>query len=80
MQPEETCLMFRAGDSDDLAAAMRRIANDPVLAARLTASAPVAHDSLYIGMEWTALMDAYLSDPQNQTGWVQQNSMTALGL
>ncbi len=80
LQPEETCLMFRAGDSDDLAAAMRRIANDPVLAARLTASAPVAHDSLYIGMEWTALMDAYLSDPQNQTGWVQQNSMTALGL
>jgi hypothetical protein len=35
-------------------------------------------EGLYIGMEWERLIEAFIEDPENRTGWVQVNSLEAL--
>jgi glycosyltransferase involved in cell wall biosynthesis len=76
----EACLVFRAGEPDSLADRIAALAADPALHARLSAAAPAAHDALYVGVEWTALVSMFLADPADRTGWVGRHSMAALGL
>ena len=78
VKDEAACLTFPAGDADALANQIGRILSDPPLAAALTRAAPAAHDALYIGLEWTALVELFLNDPTNRTGWVAEHSFERL--
>lgn len=79
LKADAECLVFPAMNSSALAACLKRAILDPALYRRLSENAAAAHDQLYIGMEWTALVTAFLDDPENQTGWVELNSLQALG-
>lgn len=74
----EDCLTFKAADPDDLARAITELCRDPALYARLSEAAETALDRLYIGLEWEKLVDLFLQDPHNETGWVAPNSLAAL--
>jgi glycosyltransferase involved in cell wall biosynthesis len=76
----EACLVFRAADPANLADRIAALVADPALHARLAAATGAAHDALYVGVEWTALVSMFLADPTDRTGWVARHSMTALGL
>jgi glycosyltransferase involved in cell wall biosynthesis len=78
LKADAECLIFPAMDSAALAACLKRAILDPVLYRQLSENSATAHDQLYIGMEWTALVTAFLDDPDNQTGWVEMNSLQAL--
>lgn len=78
LQADKDCLIFPAGNAAALAACLQRGISDRDLYARLSQNAPAAHDQLYIGMEWTALVTAFLDDPKDHTGWVAPNSLKTL--
>jgi glycosyltransferase involved in cell wall biosynthesis len=78
--PDTACLMVPEADPAALAAAVGRLADEPELYARLSSAAPAALNGLYVGLEWPRLVDAFLADPQNRSGWVAGNSLEALAL
>lgn len=75
LQPEDEALIFKASNPGSLAQCFQRAAKDASLYARLSKASDRAHDALYVGMEWTALVQQFLDDPQNLTGWVAANSL-----
>lgn len=78
LEEDEQALVFKASDPGSLAEKMKMVITTPELYARLSANAGAAHDALYVGMEFTELVDAFLSDPANETGWVARNSLESL--
>lgn len=76
--PNQDCLIFSAADPDSLASCLERATLQPSLYRTLSENAPNAHDRLYVGMEWTALVTAYLDDPSNRNGWVELNSLETI--
>ncbi len=74
----EHCLMFHAGDADALSNCIIELLNDSLLYEKLSFNSSEAHDSLYIGMEWTSMILEFLNDPLNKTGWVELNSLKRL--
>jgi glycosyltransferase involved in cell wall biosynthesis len=78
LRPDHECLVFPAATPTALAACLARATKDPALYGRLSENAEKAHDSLYVGLEWTALVRAFLRDPGNDTGWVAQSSLAQL--
>lgn len=78
LKPDTECLIFPSMNCTELAACLRRAILDPLLYRQLSENAAIAHDQLYIGMEWTTLVTAFLNDPDNQTGWVEVNSLQTL--
>lgn len=76
--PGTDCLSFKAADPADLARAIASLSTDPALYARLSQNADAALDRLYIGLEWEELVDLFLADPANKTGWVAPNALAAL--
>lgn len=79
VQHETDCLVFKAGDAEDLATCFARLCTDSALYATISQNAEAASDGLYVGLEWTELVQTFLNDPQNKTGWVEQNALAALG-
>lgn len=77
--PNRDCLIFSAADPDALAACLKRGILEPALYQAISENAPRAHDKLYVGMEWTALVTAFLDDPENRNGWVELNSLEMIG-
>lgn len=75
----EACLEFRASDPRSLAATLTRLLDDPSLYGRLSAGAAEALDRLYVGVDWTELVDMFLADPANSSEWVGRNSLSAFG-
>ena len=75
LQPDRDGLIFRASDPASLAAAVERLMAGSDMYERLSHEAGTAQDRLYIGMEWTRLIETFLSDPGNTTGWVAENSL-----
>lgn len=69
-------LVFPAGDPAGLAAAIRQATEDPALYRRLSEASAEAHDGLYVGLEWTRLVETFLADPENRSGWVADNALT----
>jgi glycosyltransferase involved in cell wall biosynthesis len=69
---------FRAGDPVALAAGVAKLAADAALRTRMRAEAAEAHDALYLGLEWSRLIETFLSDPTDKSGWVRRNSLAAL--
>lgn len=78
LTPEQDCLQVSASDPTALAAAFRRLKEDPALYARLSANAPDGLDGLYVGMEWSHLLAAFLADPRGETGWYRDHTLAAL--
>ena len=74
----ENCLIFRAADAASLADRIAALVRDNVTYARLSERSAAAHNSLYFGMDWSALISNFLDDPQNRTGWVEANSLARL--
>lgn len=73
------CFVFTASDPASLSACIKRGIADSELYERLSRNSPTAHDRLYVGMEWTALVTAFLDDPTNRNGWVEMNSLEMIG-
>jgi glycosyltransferase involved in cell wall biosynthesis len=78
IRPETECLIFPAAHPKALAEALARIAKNPTLYRTLSENSAQAVEGLYIGMEWERLIEAFIEDPENRTGWVQVNSLEAL--
>jgi glycosyltransferase involved in cell wall biosynthesis len=74
----EDCLIFRAADPSSLAEQVTALLTDIELFRRVSTRAAEAHDSLYIGIDWTRLVSLFLSDPHNRTGWVEANSLARM--
>lgn len=74
----QDCLVFRAAGPASLADRIADLAADPGLYTRLSQNAAAAHDTLYVGLEWTRLVRAFLDDPRNETGWVAAHSLAQL--
>ena len=76
--PEEECLMYPAANPKALARCLSRVSADRKLYQTLSDNAEKAHDALYVGMEWTALVTKFLEDPENRTNWVEPNALSAM--
>ena len=75
LRADTDALVFPAAQPEALAQTLKRATEDRALYARLSENAKNAHDSLYVGMEWTHIVQTFLDDPENQTGWVQANAL-----
>lgn len=73
--PNEGCAQFRASDPASLAQTMHMLSTDPALYTRLSESAPAALEKLYVGLEWATLIDTFVTDPRNESGWVAANGL-----
>jgi glycosyltransferase involved in cell wall biosynthesis len=73
----QQCLEFKAGDAKMLADCMITLSRDRELYASLSNNAVAALHHLYVGMQWQDLIDQFLADPRNATGWVARNSLGA---
>ncbi len=78
LQSGENCLIFRAADKSSLADQITTLLTDVALFGHLSARSADAHNSLYLGIDWTHLVSAFLNDPQNRTGWVESNSLARI--
>lgn len=78
LRHERDCLIFRAQDSKSLATAIARLCREPALYAALSLNSEAAVNQLYVGLEWSNLIDLYLDDPDDRTGWVTRNSLATL--
>ena len=76
----EGCVTFPAGDVAALAETIAKLGQDAALYARLSEAGPEALAGLYVGAQWTDLIDCFLNDPGNDGGWVAARSMTGLGI
>lgn len=75
-----SALIFPAGNPRALADRIASLLDTPQLYARLSENAAQAHESLYVGVEWTTLLRLFLDDPEDATGWVRDRSLSGLGL
>lgn len=71
-------VVFPASDPAALAAAIRSVASDAALYARLSAASAEALARLYVGTSWYGLVMHFLDDPGNRTGWVERHSLRAV--
>lgn len=76
LTPEEEALIFQASNPKALADCLMRATKDTSLFARLSAASGRAHDGLYLGMEWTALVQQFLDDPEDRSNWVAANALS----
>lgn len=72
---DQEVLIFKAADPGALARSVLRAMQDSALYETLSRNSAAAHDRLYIGMEWTSLVDSFLTDAENQHGWVEKNTL-----
>ncbi|MGZ9812141.1 glycosyltransferase family 4 protein [Pseudoroseicyclus sp. H15] len=75
---EEDALIAPMGDPGSLARTLRRIADEPGLARKLSKAAPRALSGLRFGTVWYDLMTEFLGDPRGETGWVTRRSLATL--
>lgn len=77
LRAEEECLVFPAADPDALADCVRRGTQNNGLYGKISRNSARAHESLYVGMDWFTLVNAFLDDPGNSTGWVGPMTLAA---
>ena len=70
-------ILFRAGDSDDLARAIDRIASDPDLYLRLSRAADDTWESLRGPADWRRLIVEWLSEGRDSP-WIRQHMLDRL--
>lgn len=74
----QTAAIFKASDPESLADTLVRLHDDTELYARISAAGAETYRSLFIGMEWAKLIDAFLADPTNATGWISPHALPAV--
>ena len=79
LRTDVDCLVFKAADPDDLADTLARVATSPDLYARLSENAAAALEKLPFGLYWDVLWDIFLRTDRDDTAWVRENSLEALG-
>lgn len=72
------CQQFESGNPSSLAQAIRHLAETPELYADLSESAPAAIERLNFGVEWFQLIELFLKDPANRSGWVEENMLSQI--
>jgi len=75
----ESGLVFRAGDSADLARQVERLLQDSRLFARLSENAAAAWERLQLKVEWSELIDRWLEDSPESRRWLRASSLAAAG-
>lgn len=78
LTPGDECLMYPASDPKALARCLKQATDDTELYQRLSENSVRAHDRLYVGLEWSVLVETFLEDPENGSGWVERNSLKSL--
>ncbi len=73
--PDQGAMTFEASNPRALAAQVTKLRADPDLYAALSTAAPDTLEGLYIGLEWSTLVDRFLADPTGDTGWIAQNAL-----
>jgi glycosyltransferase involved in cell wall biosynthesis len=71
------CLEFAAADPAQLSAQIVKLVRSPDLYATLSGNSVTALEQLYFGIEWQDLIDFFLRDPTNATGWVAKHAINA---
>ncbi|OED50711.1 hypothetical protein AB838_01105 [Rhodobacteraceae bacterium (ex Bugula neritina AB1)] len=72
---DEEALIFKAADPNSLAQSIAMVLENGAVYENISENSAQAHDRLYIGMEWTSLVDAFLADPEDRLGWVARNNL-----
>jgi glycosyltransferase involved in cell wall biosynthesis len=80
LKPKRDCLVFCASDPVSLADNIARLCKDQKLYTELSNNSQKALEDLYVGLEWSKLIDTFLNDPDDSSGWVERNSLKALKL
>jgi glycosyltransferase involved in cell wall biosynthesis len=80
LRPKLDCLVFRASDPVSLADNIVQLCKDQRLYTELSNNSQKALNDLYVGLEWSKLVDIFLNDPDDSSGWVKRNSLKALKL
>lgn len=71
----EEVLIFKAGNPSDLASSILAALEDTSLYMTISGNSGKAHDKLYVGLEWSDLVNSFLNDPEDTQGWVRQSSL-----
>lgn len=71
----KNCLLARAADPADLGRQVARLADDRELFDRLTENAAAEYHKLFVGASWYTLIQAFVDDPTDTTGWVHRFSL-----
>lgn len=79
LTPDRDCLVFQAAHPEELARCLRTGTDNRQLYETISGNAASAHDQLYVGMEWSALVSSFLADPDNGPGWVEKHSLPEKG-
>lgn len=74
---EVNALVSRPLDPTDMARQIRRLAEDRALFKRLSTHAAEAYRALFVGASWYELIEAFVADPVNHSGWVERHSLQA---
>lgn len=74
----QDCLVFQASNPADLAKCLKRATEDSDCYEFISRNTLKAHESLYVGMEWSSLIKNFLYDPEDLSGWVGRNSLQTL--
>ncbi len=72
------CLEFEAALPSALAKSMTRLCRDRALYASLSDNAVAALRQIHVGIERHMLIDQFLEDPRNTTGWVAKYALSAV--
>lgn len=75
LTPDEEVLSFSGGNYKSLSDCLSKGIKDTSLYKNISINSLEALQNLYIGMEWTELVDAFLLDPENCHGWVEKNCL-----
>jgi glycosyltransferase involved in cell wall biosynthesis len=76
--PGRTCVMYRASDPEALAAAITSVVMNPALYHELSVNSAAALRDLYVGTSWYTLIERFLEDPEDRSGWVESHSLRAV--
>lgn len=71
-------ISFGSGDPAALAGAIQKVSEDTALYAQLSQAAEKTLARLHVGMDWQAVIDSFLADPRDDTGWVGAHSLAHL--
>lgn len=72
------CLIANPLDPDDLATKLKLLKDNATLFEEVSENAASAYGSLFFGSSWYDLIQAFVDDPRNDTGWVAHHSLAAL--
>lgn len=77
LEANREALIFPASDPQALAECLMQATRNATLYHQISNASEQAHDGLYVGMEWTELVDTFLHDPANTSGWVEANTLAS---